>query len=98
MLKIKHGATLLPAALLEQWLDEPALRVLVRNEFYHAQEALRYYLSNGGARSLTQEEDMWVLAVAFNGHHTRWGGRAIDYSAPILELIPDYALLSEDQA
>jgi len=98
MLKIKHGACFVPVALLEQWLDESALRILVRNEFYHAQEALHYYLSDEGARSLTQEENMWVLALAFDGHRSRWGGRAIDYSAPILELIPDYALLSEEQA
>lgn len=42
MRKIKQGSMLVPPALLEQCLDEPALRVLVRNEFYHAQEALRY--------------------------------------------------------
>ncbi len=98
MLKIKHGAMLLPATLLEECLEESALRTLVRSEFYHAYEALRYYLSDGGARSLTMDDDMWVFAMAFDGHRSRWGGRAIDYSAPILELIPDYALLSEEQA
>lgn len=51
-----------------------------------------------GSRSLTQEDDIWVLALAFDGHRSQWRGQAIDYSAPILELIPDYVLLSEDQA
>jgi len=97
MLKIKHGAMLVPPTLLDQCLEEPALRTLVRNEFYHAYEALRYYLSDGGARALTRDDDMWVFAMAFDCHRSRWGGRSLDYSTPILELIPDYAVLNEDK-